>query len=161
MNEILNDLRETRTLLKCLNTCQYNLKIDVLSGASIGMHFRHVFEYYQSVLTCQESICYDKRVRNKELEQNINFALSTVDAMIGQIQEINPNRSVILIFDDQQTIKSFINRELFYCYEHSIHHKALIKIGLTSLNLEYLLSPSFGVAPATVKFQSSSKIGLG
>lgn len=47
--------------------------------------------------------------------------------------------------------KTFINRELAYCLEHSIHHQALIKVGLKEQNIENLIDENFGVAPATIR----------
>lgn len=96
-NEILYDLRETRALLEQLNTVQFNQKLDLLSGSSIGMHYRHIAEYYQTVLACQESICYDKRARNKQLEQNIHFALATLDGIINQLRRKSSNKTIALI----------------------------------------------------------------
>jgi hypothetical protein len=52
-----------------------------------------------------------------------------------------------------QLLSSF-HRELAYCLEHSIHHQALIKIGLIELGALHLIDESFGVAPATLKFRS-------
>lgn len=162
-NEILFDLRETRALLEQLNTTQFNQKLELLSGSSIGMHVRHITEYYQTVLACQESICYDKRARNKQLEQNIQFALATLDRIINQLKRRSPNRTISLIFNTPLnnktvTIDSTVYRELYYCFEHSTHHKALIKIALKALNIDNLISNNFGVAPATIKFNISKAL---
>jgi uncharacterized damage-inducible protein DinB len=56
------------------------------------------------------------------------------------------------------TIGSTFHRELYYCFEHSTHHKALIKIALKALNIENLISNNFGVAPATIKFNITEAI---
>jgi hypothetical protein len=45
---------------------------------------------------------------------------------------------------------------LAYCLEHTIHHQALIKIGLMELNLIHLIDQHFGVAPATIRFKKTA-----
>ena len=52
-------------------------------------------------------------------------------------------------------IESSFERELVYCLEHSIHHKALIKVALREYALTHLVSNSFGVAPSTLKSRST------
>ena len=49
-------------------------------------------------------------------------------------------------------IATTFQRELAYCLEHSIHHQALIKVGLKELNLENIIEKNFGVAPATIRY---------
>lgn len=55
--------------------------------------------------------------------------------------------------DHTTTIATTFERELVYCLEHTIHHQALIKVGLKELNLEGFLDGHFGVAPATLRFR--------
>jgi hypothetical protein len=49
-------------------------------------------------------------------------------------------------------------RELVYLTEHSIHHFALIKIGLQQLNPDLILDENFGYAASTIKYKENSKI---
>jgi hypothetical protein len=46
-------------------------------------------------------------------------------------------------------------RELAYDLEHSIHHQALIKIGLADLGEDVITEKNFGIAPSTVRHHSS------
>jgi hypothetical protein len=162
VDQILCDLQETRSLLEKLNIRQFNFKVGLLSGSSIGMHFRHIIEFYLAVFTCQESICYEKRARKKELEQNLDFGIKTIDNLITELKKPTTDKFIVLITNSSSAnnivkINTNLYRELYYCYEHSIYHKALIKIGLKTLGIEDAVNSNFGVAPATLEFSRRQK----
>ncbi|MDX1476670.1 MAG: hypothetical protein R3301_03155 [Saprospiraceae bacterium] len=48
---------------------------------------------------------------------------------------------------------SSLERELIYNIEHTIHHLAIIKIGLAIIAPDIPLPAHFGVAPSTVKYK--------
>jgi len=54
---------------------------------------------------------------------------------------------------NENQIKTTIFRELAYCLEHSIHHQALIKVGLLELNIASFIDETFGLAPATIRYK--------
>lgn len=41
--------------------------------------------------------------------------------------------------------------ELAYMLEHSIHHQALTKVGITQLHVNQALTSHFGLAPASIR----------
>ncbi|MCC5928709.1 MAG: hypothetical protein JJU28_05635 [Cyclobacteriaceae bacterium] len=156
------NLLELKNLLKSLTSTQYQQKLDVLSGVSIGQHIRHILEFYNCLAKSKESgiVNYDARRRDITLETNLSFACSIIDNIIDLLLEAQNPKPINLICnynnpkDSPLMIGTTYQRELWYCFEHSIHHQALIKVGLKELNLENLIHPDFGVAPATLKHQN-------
>jgi hypothetical protein len=53
------------------------------------------------------------------------------------------------------TSQSNIERELMYNIEHTIHHLAIIKIGLNAVAPQIALSEHFGVAPSTIRHKQN------
>lgn len=154
-----NNLLSIRTLLESLSDEQFKEPIDVLSGSSIGAHVRHILEFYICLLREDKriTICYDERERNHKIETEREFASIVINNIILNLSGIKSDHRVILKADfsgdgcDEQKLESSIFRELAYCLEHSVHHEALIKVGIKSLQSEGVLVKDFGVAPSTIR----------
>ncbi len=163
INYCIANLNELRILLEKLSREQYTRPLKLLSGASIGQHVRHILEFYQAVTGGMEEnlINYDARERDPALENNIDFTVREMEKISHWLGKAGNNRKVVLNgnFSSEGSttlaIETSVYRELSYCYEHSIHHQALIKIGLKELQVEYYIDDNFGVAPATVRFKNS------
>jgi hypothetical protein len=71
-----------------------------------------------------------------------------------------PNRDLILeaTYNEQQegylNIQTNFEREIAYNLEHTIHHMALIRVGVTE-TAALQVPDEFGVASATVKYRKS------
>jgi uncharacterized damage-inducible protein DinB len=158
-----SNLKELMVLLKKINEDQYTRQLKLLSGATLGQHIRHILEFYLSVMKGVENgtVNYDSRERDPNLEKNTRYGIGVTGKIIQWLDGIKENRLIWLrgnfSADDlnELEIESSLNRELAYCYEHSIHHQALIKIGLHELGLEFLIDDHFGVAPATIRYKST------
>jgi len=154
-----NNLREIESVLKNMGELNYKTSIKLLSGGTIGQHVRHILEFYLSLVngTKVGKINYDKRERNLLLESDIKFGIFTIEKICSNLYHIKQDKGIDLEgnYSTEENepiiIKSSLNRELAYCLEHSIHHQALIKIALIELNLQGLINPNFGVAPATIR----------
>jgi hypothetical protein len=157
------NLEEIKILLMQLKEEQYIQPIEILSSASIGQHIRHILEFYICLLKGYDSkiVNYDGRERNLNLETDIGFAINEIDKINQWLNKIKNNSTVTLNgnFSSENStelaIASSLYRELAYCFEHSIHHQALIKIGLKEQGKEHLINNNFGVAPATIRFKTS------
>src|SRR6185436_8738015 len=59
-------------LLDHLSDEQYIATPEIFSGASVGKHYRHIIEFFQSVSLADETeiICYDNRLRDERIENN-------------------------------------------------------------------------------------------
>jgi hypothetical protein len=158
------NLIDLKSLLEKLNQNQYTTSLNTLSGASIGQHYRHILELYQCLLQGlkRDEINYDARHRNQNMEVDIEFATSTIDKIIEDINSIASNKIVTLKGnfacekEGEINIITSIYRELAYNIEHSIHHQALIRIGLMELECDHYIDTNFGVAPSTVRFRQKS-----
>ena len=61
--------------------------------------------------------------------------------------------------EDSVTIATTANRELVYNIEHAVHHMAIMKIGVREVAPYVKLSPDFGIAASTIRY-NDSKISI-
>jgi uncharacterized damage-inducible protein DinB len=159
--ENLNQLKE---LLERISETDYNKKPEVLFGASVGQHIRHILEFYLLLISgaFEGKISYDNRERKLELETNPAKALELIQKLMNGIELIYLNETIDLEADyttsgrKDNLIKTSVGRELAYCIEHSIHHQALIKAGLIALGLKSIINDDFGVAYSTIRYRNNS-----
>ena len=93
------------------------------------------------------------------IETDIDFAIEMLNS-IYSVLEINIIDKHLILegnFAASESKDTHINttlfRELTYCLEHSIHHQALIKVGLLELNSVSFIDETFGLAPATIRYK--------
>lgn len=138
---------------------QYARPCQTLSNNTIGQHVRHIIELYQCLETGYQSgtVNYEKRKRDRAIETNKAFA----DGLLKQINQnlLRENKDLVLeaTYDEHsnQPISMATNyyREVAYNLEHTIHHMALIRVGLNEIaNIQ--LPEEFGVASSTVKHRN-------
>jgi uncharacterized damage-inducible protein DinB len=154
IKDCITNLMEHQELLLKLSDKQYQHQSELLSGASIGQHLRHVVEFYDCLLNglSQGKINYEKRARSLELENNRKTAITKISSIKDQLLSLELNSRLYLEIEDF-IIDSSVQRELYYNLEHSIHHQALIKVGLKEQNIGKLVNADFGVAPSTLKYR--------
>ncbi len=157
-------LHDAKHYLNRIDQTKYNESIELLSGSSIGGHTRHFIEFFQCLLeqkTQQIQVNYDLRPRNSEIEKYPNKANESIEKIIKDLNqhtwqedchiaaEYNPDTN------EKVCIHTSFGRELMYNIEHTIHHLALIKIGLKLIVPEMELPSHFGIAPSTIKFNKT------
>lgn len=135
----------------------YTNPSDLLGGATIGQHCRHVIELFTCLLEGYESglINYDNRKRNKFIETNIEFAAQQLQLIEQSIEQ--ENKALIISYELNGTeihFESNYNREVMYNLEHTIHHEALMKVAISE-HSGYELPAEFGVAPSTLQYRMS------
>lgn len=162
LKEIITSLMEDAKLyLHQIDDTQYTSTIPILSHSTIGQHTRHFIEFFQCLLQQVPTtiIDYDKRIRNTVIESNPAAAIQAIDHILTQLPEQTPEKEITLISDygiecaNCVEVSTNFRRELIYNIEHTIHHLAIIKIGLLSIAPEIVLPAHFGIAPSTVKHQ--------
>ena len=117
-----------------LSNKQYSHEVQLLSGATIGKHVRHILEFYQTVIHGLETkiINYDKRKRKLLMENDTEIAIQNIDLIDSGLAMVMEDESLILVGNfsslegEENRIKTTLFSELAYCLEHSIHHQALI-----------------------------------
>lgn len=136
---------------------EYNQKFQLLSGGSIGEHTRHIIELFQQLNKGYDSgiINYDKRARDKRLQEDIDFAIEAIAYIIQALAKENKLLELESMYHQNSfPISSSYFRELMYNIEHCIHHQAIIKIALLYLNKSDL-DNDFGYAKSTIAFKKN------
>jgi uncharacterized damage-inducible protein DinB len=153
-DEILSQVLE---LINQLNDEQYTASLPVLSNSSVGKHVRHIVEFYQCLTNGLSGGCvnYDNRERNLLLETKRECTQNAIKIIINYVTIIQDNPLLLshTYNDTVSTLNTSVFRELAYNIEHTVHHLAIIKIGINSNFAEVSLPQNMGIANSTVKYQ--------
>lgn len=155
VTSVQNNLQEILELLHQITDEQFSLKHVELSNASIGEHTRHIIELYECLINNYQNgkINYDLRERNLQIQTQTKEAIKSIEDLINEINKENKT-----LFIEQGTCESILSiesnyfRELLYNLEHSIHHQALIKVGLLKFPT-IQINENFGVARSTIEYR--------
>jgi hypothetical protein len=152
-------IQQLDNLLKQLTPEQYAAKLPVLNNSSIGQHTRHTVEFFQCLLKGLGNgvVNYDARERNLQLETDLNYTLNAlleINDMMKLIGDFYTPISLAVCYGEEceEVVESSFLRELVYLVEHSIHHFALIRIGIQENFKNVAIPKTFGVAYSTIKF---------
>ena len=153
-------LLQLRDVLEELSNPQYSAPIDLLSGASIGQHFRHILEFFEELTHGYEkdTVDYDQRKRNLSLETNRGHAMELLTETAFTVDK--PDKDLLLVtrlsptYPEPVVIRTNYFRELLYNIEHMVHHMALMRIGINAVS-QIRLPDDFGVAASTLKFRQT------
>jgi uncharacterized damage-inducible protein DinB len=154
--EIIDQLTD---LLNDIESVIYKEALRPLHFSTIGQHVRHITEFYLCALQGYENgiVDYDARERNIVIEIDKDFTIKTLENIKQQLKSLNLDRNLILKskFGGNESIEipSSFFRELTYLIEHTIHHLAIIKIGLNEVYPEIEIAKNFGVAHSTLRYQ--------
>lgn len=137
---------------------EYQKPSTILFNATIGQHIRHIIELFQ----CLENgyregiVNYEKRKRDSKIESDRSFAAQLLNEIYQQLDK--PNKELLLEAEDYGdspmvvALPTNYYREIAYNLEHTIHHMALIRVGVSEVS-SICLSNDFGVAYSTIKFR--------
>ena len=164
-NVSIDVLAQLKQQLKALRPDQYNQKLPVLNGSSIGAHTRHIMEFYQCLLqgAAEGIINYDARCRNMQIQENLDYTLHLVDDICQDLENWqNKTESLQLAVqfgkDALQWIPTNFLREEIYLIEHSVHHFALIRIGIQESFSNIPVAENFGIAYSTIAFKKENQL---
>jgi len=138
----------------------YSLVAGTPFNASVGQHYRHVLEHFQSLIRGLRAaeINYDARERNQRLQSDVTYAsIATCDVLRALKQYTDHTlardckviNSVGYSASQPTCLESNVSRELAYCIGHAIHHLAIVR--LICHEIDITVPAEFGVAPATLK----------
>ena len=153
-------LEDTRWFLDVLNKSQYSQALPILSNSSIGQHTRHFIEFFECLLDREDSItvCYDKRKRDYLLETDSSVAKERLNGLQQSLKMLKEDQALKLsaLYPEsgEVWVDSSLKRELMYNIEHTIHHLAIIKIGLLSIDPALRIPEHFGIAASTRKYRA-------
>lgn len=153
---VLTQLEDSILLL---SDKQYSSKIEALSEATIGQHTRHILEMF----LCLEQgyvagkVNYELRKRDILIETSKRKAIELIHHINDHLFQYNKKMVLDAGFDaNSDEVMSFSTnyyREIAYNLEHTIHHMALIKIGIKEVS-GIRLPTGYGVASSTLKYRS-------
>jgi hypothetical protein len=155
-----NTLAVLGDTLNKIENSDYNRPCKELNGASIGEHYRHILEIFECLISGYSTgvVSYDKRKRDRILEQDKNVALNFIHELKQNIS--NPEKPIKLAAcysESAEIIEYFpttFHRELAYAMEHAIHHMAILKIAFKFMLPDLKLPEHFGVAPSTIRHKA-------
>ena len=139
---------------------QYTLPSKTLSNATVGQHVRHIIELFVCLEKGYDSgiINYENRKRDQRIEQDKNFARELLIDIYKDLH--NEDRTLLLeanydeLSDESVLIPTNYYREIVYNLEHTVHHMALIRVGITEVaSIE--LPSGYGVAASTIKYKKA------
>jgi len=161
-NISLEIIKQLEDLLSAMDESQYTQPLAVFNGGSLGQHIRHTVEFFQCLIEGLESgiVDYDTRKRDMQIENDIAYTLTCLTNISAKVFEISDAKKSLLMatyYDEviPEMVVSNVQRELVYLIEHSIHHFALIRIGVQENFPEIFLPCDFGVAYSTIKYRES------
>jgi len=131
-------------------------------SASIGMHMRHVLEFYQEFFKAPDAgvMSYDRRQRDLDLETDKDRAADALEQIITHLSSMaleNQDLTLEVVLDTAKPLMPMpttLHRELFYVLDHATHHMALIK--LIAQQQEVALNPHFGMSQSTQAYQKGA-----
>jgi hypothetical protein len=153
VNNVFVQLSET---IRLLSPSQYMQQCVNLGNNTIGQHVRHVIELFQCLESGypDNSVNYEKRKRDVMIETDKELALQLLQEIYLQLDR--PDKELVLHAsydentDEPISIPTNYFREIAYNLEHTIHHMALIRVGIKEVS-DIALPDEFGVASSTVK----------
>ncbi|WP_340063808.1 hypothetical protein [Ascidiimonas aurantiaca] len=156
-----HNLKQLKSILEQLTDKQFTTPLVVLDKATIGMHVRHILEFYNCLINAQSqgTLDYDTRKRDILLETSTNACIVSITHIIDSLNSVKGNPSLQLIvnystdpdIDHTVGMVTSFYRELQYNIEHTVHHYAILKIGINALDTTVTLDKDFGVAPSTIR----------
>lgn len=155
---IKNILDQLTGVLAKLQPEEYRYPCIYLSGNSIGQHVRHVIELFHCLEKGYETglVNYENRKRDQRIETDPVLAQDLLHEISEHIHPQDKHLILLATYDEHlaQNLQIETNyfREIAYNLEHTIHHMALIRVGINEMNC-FPLPENFGVASSTIKFK--------
>lgn len=158
-----NILSQLTDMVNQLTEQDFVKPVPTLGNSTLGQHLRHTLEFFiclEKGFTCG-IINYDKRAHDKLIETDKLIALSVIGKIVEFINTQQTDKALKLEaaydLDKEEfiTIETNYLRELVYNIEHAIHHMAIMKIGIREAAPYVILSPDFGIAASTIRYQEA------
>lgn len=142
--------------LQQLSQQEYAQPCNTLFKNTIGQHVRHIIELFQCLENGYDAgvVNYEKRKRDTAIETDKELAGSLLLDIHRGLGKENKSLHLEACYDEHSshpiTIDTNYFREIAYNLEHTIHHMALIRVGIQEV-ATISLPEDFGVASSTVK----------
>lgn len=146
--------------LSQLSDEQYHQPSKVLFNATIGQHVRHVIELFICLNNGYETgtVNYEKRKRDIRIETDKLFACDLLQMIAANLDKADKELLLEAAYDEQSddtiTVHTNYYREIIYNLEHTVHHMALIRVGINDVS-SINLPEGFGIASSTIKYRKA------
>ncbi len=157
---------QIREVLARIDTDFYTLPLGIFNDSTIGQHFRHIIDFYGCLCRglTDGLIDYAHRARDHQIEISPQYAAKVLDEHLQCILQFDESQPLDVLGDfsseleeQRPLLRSTLGRELMYAYDHAVHHLAMIKMGLKSIDRDASLSQEIGVAPSTLRYWKQKK----
>ena len=144
--------------LEQLSAEQYRQPSKILFNATIGQHTRHIIELFLELEKGYENgiVNYEKRKRDYRIETDKTVAAKLLVEIYASLNKEDKELILESNYDESSdeviSIKSNYYREVIYNLEHTVHHMALIRVGISEVST-IKLPEGFGVASSTIKYR--------
>jgi hypothetical protein len=144
--------------LSQLSPGQYSQPCTTLFNNTVGQHVRHIIELFQCLENGYEAgvVNYEKRKRDVQIETDKELAGRLLLVIHGNLTKSDKPLQLEACYDEHASdairIETNYYREIAYNLEHTIHHMALIRVGINEIST-IALPEDFGVASSTVKYR--------
>lgn len=140
---------------------EYDRSLDVYNGSTMGKHFRHIFDFFNCLLIQKdnETVDYCLRKRDDQLETNRLYAIERFNLLKQNIQGLDESQPLVVHADFEISegvrpkVHTTVGREVMYAYDHAVHHLAIVKIGIKTINPDADINKNMGVAASTIRHQ--------
>ena len=139
---------------------QYVQPSKTLFNATIGQHVRHIIELFICLNQGYETgvVNYEKRKRDYRIETERGLAIELLHSIYSAINKPDKNIMLEVSYDEHSNDTIIIHtnyyREIAYNLEHTVHHMALIRVGINEVSAIELPS-GYGVASSTLKYRQA------
>lgn len=159
-NAIKNVFVQLSDSLNQISDEQYTAPSKVLFNATIGQHVRHIIELFIELENGYECgiVNYEKRKRDYKIENDKAFAAMWLDKIYNGLEKANKSLLLQSNYDESSneliSVETNYVREVVYNLEHTVHHMALIRVGINEVS-NLTLPASYGVASSTIKYRQA------
>lgn len=141
---------------------EFSEPLPVLMDNSIGKHVRHILDLMECLCISIDSgeINYDNRKRDELIENLPEITLLKINQLKNKIPHLNPVAKIRMkqrVSDVEVELESQTDREILYNIEHSVHHLAIIRIGIAHHFPHIIFPDNFGIAYSTVQYREEGK----
>lgn len=161
-NAIQNVFAQLNESLQQLSNEEYTEQCPTLFNATIGQHVRHIIELFICLEQGYEKglINYEKRKRDYTIESQKEVAIELLQKIPVHFHVRDKNLLLQATYDEHSNDTVLIStnyfRELVYNLEHTVHHMALIRVGINEVS-KVEVPEEFGVASSTIKYKKTTK----
>lgn len=153
-------LRQGIGLLGVIGPERYRRRLPAVFATSMGGHFRHIIDHYQSFFAGLENgeLDCEDRPRHVEAETNPGLAQRMLATRAERWQALDADGGTQELAHRVETSPgrcppSSMLRELEFLLSHTVHHYALVAV-MCRLQ-DHAPATAFGVAPSTLRYQRS------